>query len=180
MKTGFLMTTTATLIIFTASAQAGNLGSPAGLSLDTSVQTSGNGDIGVNADTSARGGDTNMDNNMDNGGASSGSDSRVGTRASTPIPSNMTSDQFSTFTQGQWDTNADGTINSSEWNNASLWFGQDVDARTRSFATWDANSNGSLDRNELTNVFATSGLYQNFDVNGNGTIDSTEAARIPR
>ncbi len=194
MKTGFLMTTAAALILCTAAAQAGNLGSSVGLSSGTSVQTGSGagvnvGGVGVNTgigDNAGAGasasGNSNTEMNSDSTGSNIRTDTGISADTSTSmaIPSNMTSDQFTTFTESQWDTNADGMVSSSEWNNASLWFGEDVDARTRSFATWDSNSNGSLDRNELISVFGTSGLYQRFDVNGNGTIDSTEAARIPR
>jgi hypothetical protein len=182
MKRILLATAAITLIAFSAPAHASNNVGAAGAS-STGVGAGVNTGLGINADIgasgSASGTSSTETGTMDDAGVTGNASASGG--ASVDMPANMNSSQFSTFATGSWDSNGDGIVSSGEWDAASpTWFGSNLDAETRSFATWDVNRNGTLDTNELNTVFSTSGLYQIYDTNGNGMIDNTESARIPR
>jgi hypothetical protein len=100
-----------------------------------------------------------------------------GMNTTVTTPSNMNSQQFSSFATSRWDTNRNGVLSRPEWNSINpSWFSGT--ARS-SFNALDRNHNGTLDSMELQTVFSNSSFFQMFDANGDGVIDSTEAARIP-
>lgn len=127
----------------------------------------------LNTGTRNDGVNTQTENNRD---SDTGAEIPRGTTAS--IPSNMSSQQFSTFVTGRWDRNGDGLVSQSEWDAVTpTWYGT---TGTRPFSTWDLNGNGTLESNEMDTVFSGSRLYQIYDTNGDGVIDSAESSRIPR
>ncbi len=154
---------------------------PSGLSYSASAPSTGNTSstgTTTNTGTKTTGGATTTTGSglMPNTGPSGLSYS-----ASAPngaANANANAQQFSSYVYSRWDTNQDGTISRSEWNNIDpKWQGQRT---TANFRALDTNHNGVLDSAETQAYFSNNSMYMLYDTNHDGVIDSTEAQKFPK
>lgn len=153
------------------SGDSGSMRSGTGINSDAGGQENVNTRAGAGTGTGIGAG------NADRGTIDGGTPAGVGMTAA---PADMDSRQFDDYLSERWDADNNGTISSTEWNQASpAWFG-DGNNDMGDFTDWDTNANGALDTNEFRNMSATTGVYGIYDTDGNGVIDGTEAGRMLR